>query len=121
MGLFGQSFPTDGAKERFAQLHFQAACVRLEMLSRILQAINERGGVEHVPPAMVNEASVAASEVAENLRWAYERLRQTDLQRAEEAARMDFPPGREEPGLRPTAKEEVRRGGERDPRKNANG
>ena len=121
MGLFEQSYPTDGAKERFAQLHFQAACIRLEVLGRILQAIEERGGVEHAPPAMVNEASSAAAEVAENLRWAYERLRQTDIQRAEEAARMDFPLVRREAGPPPTAKEDLRRGGEWDSRRNANG
>ena len=90
MGLFGQSLPTDGARERFAQLHFQAACVRMEMLSRILREIDEQGGVEHVPAALVNEAASAATEVAENLRWAQERMRQSDLQRAEEAAADGF-------------------------------
>ncbi len=121
MGLFGNSFPTEGAEERFAQLHFQAACVRLEMLSRILREIEERGGVEHVPAALVNEAGNAAMEVTENLRWAYERLRPADLQREEEAARMDFPAVRDEPGARPTAQEEGRRERERVNRKNANG
>jgi hypothetical protein len=121
MGLFGNSFPTEGAKERFAQLHFQAACVRLEMLAAILRGIEERGGVEQVPAAMVNEAGEAAAEVAENLGWAYERLRETDLQRGDEGARMDFPKGRDEPGARPTAKEEGRAEGDRGSRKNANG
>ena len=96
--------------------------MRLEMLSRILQGIEERGGVEHVSAMMVNEAGDAATEVAENLRWAYERLRETDfLQSGDEGARMDFPAGRDEPGARPTAKEEVKREGERGNRKNANG
>jgi hypothetical protein len=121
MGLFGQFFPLDGAKERFAQLHFRAAAVRLEMLSRMMKAIEERGGVDQVPSAMVNEAATAAAEVTENLRWAYERLRETALARGEEGSRMDFPPGRDIPEPRPMAKEERREEGERGNRRNAKG
>ena len=91
------------------------------MLSRILRTIEERGGVEEAPAGLVSEAASAAVEVAENLRWAYERLRQTDLQRAEDSTRMDFPPGREEPGTRPAAKEEGRGDVERGNRKSTNG
>lgn len=119
MGLFEQSFPSDGAKERFAQLHFQAACVRLEMLMRILRAIEERGGVDQAPASLVLEAANAAAEVADNLRWASERLQQTA--RREESVRMDFPAGRTAPEPRSGFKDGGRPPGDRTSWKNVNG
>jgi hypothetical protein len=80
-------FPVDGARERFAQLHFQAACVRLEGLARLLKAIEESGGIERVPMSLVGEAMGAATDVAENLRWSYERIAETGRRRAEEGSK----------------------------------
>src|SRR5271170_7340286 len=63
----------EGAKERFAHLHYRAACIRLEVLSQTLNSIEARGGIDQAPSDLLGEALSAAVDVAENLRWSYER------------------------------------------------
>ena len=91
MAMFGNPSPVDGAKERFAQLHFRAACVRLEILAQMLQTIERDGGLEQAPLTLVNEAVAAAADVAENLRWSYERLTETGHRLTGEPPTLDFP------------------------------
>jgi hypothetical protein len=93
MGIFGEFLPVDDARQRFAHLHFRAACVRLELLSRLLQGIEERGGIAEASPAMVSEAIAAAADISDNLRWCYERLTETTRRVTMDGARLDFPEG----------------------------
>ena len=75
MSTFDEPAERLNESKRYASLYYQAAVARLDTLRELIAQINAEGGVDRAKRPL-SEAVQAALEVAENLRYAHQALRQ---------------------------------------------